>query len=143
LFLAVAWLAVSDGVSRRTVVRALGLGAVALGSAGAGCSTEATGPPDGTVHIFNGTNDERRVDIRVGAVDGDRLLAESFTVGASARVTTDRVLDTPGEYDVVASVRGSRSARTLSFPGDEEGRARGYVRVAVDRGGVLVSRAGL
>jgi hypothetical protein len=123
-------------------VRALGAGSVVLGSGGAGCSMAAEGPPDGTVHVFNGTNGERRVTVTVERA-GETLLDETYVVSASERATSERVLDAPGEYEVVATVGDSRSARTLAFPGNGEGRAKGYVRVAVERDGVLVSRAGL
>lgn len=118
------------------------LGSLAVGSLlTAGCSTEAEGPPDGTVHLFNQTNFEQSVDVRVAAA-GEVLLEATFTVAAGSRTSSRVVMERAGEYDVVATVEGDRSERTLSFPAGAGG-VRGYVRVAVSRDGVLVSRAGL
>jgi hypothetical protein len=127
-----------------TTRRAL-LGGLAAGTLlTAGCSTEAEGPPDGTVHLFNQTNFEKAVDVRVAAADGESLLDRTFTVPSGSRETSAVVMPAAGEYRVRAAVDGDSSERTLRFPAAEDGSGvRGYIRVAVSRDGVLVSRAGL
>jgi hypothetical protein len=119
------------------------LGWVAAASGLAGCSSEAEGPPDGAVHLFNQTNFERSVRVEVARTGtAETLLDESFTVPAGSRITSAVVMREAGDYEVTATSDGSRSARTLTFPAEDDGM-KGYVRVAMDRDGVLVSRAGL
>jgi hypothetical protein len=129
--------------SARVLTRRRLLGLLAAGGVlTAGCSTEAEGPPDGTVHCYNQSNFERSVRVRVARAGGGSLLDETFTVPAGGRATSAAVMPEAGEYEVVATSEGDRSARTLSFPADGGG-IEGYVRVAISRDGVLVSRAGL
>ncbi|WP_276260926.1 hypothetical protein [Haloglomus litoreum] len=108
----------------------------------AGCSTEAEGPPDGAVHCYNQTNFERSVRVRVARAGGESLLDQTFSVPAGGRATSADVMPEAGDYEVSAASDGDRSSRTLTFPSDGAG-IMGYVRVAISRDGVLVSRAGL
>jgi hypothetical protein len=126
--------------TRRAVLGSLAAGTVLT----AGCGQEAEGPPDGAVHLFNQTNYEKAVDVRVTTVDGESLLDRTFTVPSGSRETSAVVMAGPGEFRARAAVDGDSSERTLTFPSAKDGSGvRGYVRVAVSRDGVLVSRAGL
>jgi hypothetical protein len=139
----------TPGVSpttRRALLAALG--ALPL----AGCDIESEGPPEGVVHVFNRTNFPQTVQVRVATADDEPRLDEAFEVPAGERTSSERVLTSPGEYDVTATTDEYETSRTLTLPpgdgrtsdGVENGReARGYVRVAISRDGLLVSRAGL
>jgi hypothetical protein len=129
------------GPTRRAVLGGLAAGTLLT----AGCSQEAEGPPDGAVHLFNQTNFEKAVDVQVTMAGGESLLDRTFTVPSGARETSAVVMSEPGEYRARAAIEGDGSSeRTLTFPSAKDGSGiRGYVRVAVSRDGVLVSRAGL
>jgi len=126
--------------TRRAVLGGLAAGTLLT----AGCSQEAEGPPDGAVHLFNQTNFEKTVDVRVTTAGAESLLDRTFTVPSGSRETSAVVMAGAGEFRVRAAVDGDSSVRTLTFPSAKDGSGvRGYVRVAVSRDGVLVSRAGL
>lgn len=142
----------TPGVSpttRRALLAALGTLPLA------GCTIESEGPPDGVVHVFNQTNFPQTVDVRVETADGEPQLVETFEVPAGERTSSDPVLDTPGDHDVTATTDEYETNRTLTLPAADGGNsdgggagndgpaARGYVRVAISRDGLLVSRAGL
>ncbi|MFB6206096.1 MAG: hypothetical protein ABEJ05_06180 [Haloglomus sp.] len=135
---------------RQTTRRGL-LGVLAAGALPtAGCSSTAEGPPDGAVHLFNQTNFSRVVRVRVATAAGESLLDKTFEVPAGGRRTSAIVMTEPGEYEVTATAGADESSRTLSFPAEDdtggttgETDILGYVRVAISRDGVLVSRAGL
>jgi hypothetical protein len=132
-----------DPTTRRGLLGWLACGTVLT----AGCSTvESEGPPDGTIHCYNRTNFPQTVRVQVATASGDQRLDGTFDVPAGERRTSAVVMEQAGDFEVVATTgEKDRSSRTLSFPpvDGEDGGIRGYVRVAISRDGVLVSRAGL